>query len=439
MFRFFYIMIIIMVLLGGVLYQGFNRILKYFAHQVFTDNLTGLKNLVSLNNKLYSKNSYALILSNIKDFSLLNELYGLDTGNEVLVQVAKAFKEFASKYGFDVFRISSDEYVLLKKEDSFDVAKYSDIVDELHITINSLEIWIDGLGDSIGIEIYSGISFDHLYSLKDAQIALKIAKEKSLPYLAYTQSLDTKKQSANIIQVKRTIRYALEHKNVVPFFQPITDRDGNIIKYESLVRIVEFNDGKKNVLSPLYFLDIAMKSGLYIEMAKEVLRLSLLVFAKRDEKIAINFLPKDFLNPYIMDALLIYIKEFKSPEKVVIEITEQEGIEDFERLIKVIKMLKKLGVMIAIDDFGSGYANYAHILLIKPDYLKIDGSLIKNILIDSDSKILVRNIIHFAKDLNIKTVAEYVESKEIFELLKEYGVDEYQGYYFGSPVDLINE
>lgn len=439
MFQLFYLMAIMMLLLGVVLYQGFDRILKHFSHQVFTDNLTGLKNLASLNNKLYSKKSYSLILSNIKDFSLLNELYGLDVGNEVLVQVAKAFEEFAPKYGFDVFRISSDEYVLLKREDSFDPLKYSDIVDELHTIISSLEIWIDGLGDSIGVEIYSGIAFDRLHSLKDAQIALKIAKEKSLPYLAYTQKLDTKKQSENIIQVKRTIRYALEHKNVIPYFQPITDRDEKIIKYEALMRIVEFNDGKKNVLSPFHFLDIAMKSGLYIEMAKEVLRLSLLEFADRDEKIAINFLPKDFLNSHIMEAFLGHIKELKSPEKIVIEITEQEGIEDFDRLTKIIRMLKKLGVMIAIDDFGSGYSNYAHILSIKPDYLKIDGSLIKNILTNNESQILVKNIISFAKDLNIVTVAEYVENKEIFELLKEYGVDEYQGYYFSPAIDLINE
>jgi EAL domain-containing protein (putative c-di-GMP-specific phosphodiesterase class I) len=98
-----------------------------------------------------------------------------------------------------------------------------------------------------------------------------------------------------------------------------------------------------------------------------------------------------------------------------------------------------MGVLIAIDDFGSGYANYAHILELKPDYIKIDGSLIQNILSDNDSKILVQSIVRFAHELNITTVAEYVENKEIFELLKEYGVDEFQGYYFGRPTDLINK
>ena len=132
------------------------------------------------------------------------------------------------------------------------------------------------------------------------------------------------------------------------------------------------------------------------------------------------------------------IENFDSPDRIVVEITEQEGVEDFSRLLSVVKKLKDIGVQIAIDDFGSGYANYAHILRIRPDYLKIDGSLVKNILTDNESKILVKSIISFAKELNITTVAEYVENEEIFELLKGYGVDEYQGYYFGKPTNLLN-
>jgi EAL domain-containing protein (putative c-di-GMP-specific phosphodiesterase class I) len=161
-------------------------------------------------------------------------------------------------------------------------------------------------------------------------------------------------------------------------------------------------------------------------------------FSNRDEKISVNFLPNDFFNYGLMDKLVTLIKKFDSPEKIVIEITEQEGIEDFDKLFRVIERLRKQGILIAIDDFGSGYANYAHILRIKPDYLKIDGSLIKNILVSNESKILVKSIIRFAKDLETKTIAEYVENKEIFDLLKEYGVDEFQGYYFGRPTDLIN-
>ena len=139
-----------------------------------------------------------------------------------------------------------------------------------------------------------------------------------------------------------------------------------------------------------------------------------------------------------MQTLMEQIKEFDSPRRVVVEITEQEGVENFKMLRKVVEKLREMGVQIDIDDFGSGYANYAHILEIKPDYLKIDGSLIQYILTDSDSQILVKSIIRFTQELNITTVAEYVENEKIFELLKEYGVDEFQGYYFGRPIDLCS-
>lgn len=434
-----FLMIVLMILfLGLVLRQGFARMLNQFTNQIYTDHLTGLKNRIALNSELNSKNQHVVILSNIKDFSLLNELYGLEYGNEVLIKIAKEFESFANNHKFNIFRISSDEYVLAKEIKEFEEEICLEVVEELQARINSLEIWVEGIHDSISVEIYSGIASDHSHTLEDAQMALKMAKEKSLPYLVYTKNVDTKKRSEKIIQVKRTIRYALDHNNVVPYFQGITDRDGKIIKYESLARIVEFDDGKKNVLTPFAFLEIAIKSGLYIEIAKKMLKQSLLEFKNREEKISINLLPKDFFNTVLMEQLLELIRDFESPQQIVIEITEQEGVEDFERLIKVITMLRKLGVLIAIDDFGSGYANYTHILLLKPDYIKIDGSLIRNILSNRESQILVKNIVLFCQDLGITTVAEYVENEEIFNLLKEYGVDEYQGFYFSVPTDLIN-
>ncbi|WP_321777981.1 EAL domain-containing protein [Sulfurimonas sp.] len=421
-----------------VLYQGFEAILKYYKKESNTDRLTKLKNRQALNSKLFEDKKYVLILSNIKEFSLLNELYGVDIGNEVLQKVAQSFEKFATKYKLSAYRISSDEYVLLKEEESFEAEEYDDILQELHEKINSLDINIQSIGETISVEIYSGIAFGEAHSLLDAQMALKKAKEKSLPYLAYSQNVDTKEHNKNVLSMKRLIRDAILLKEIIPFFQPITDRNGKIIKYEALVRIVNLVNGKKNIIFPDDFLPIAMKSGLYMSVAKEMLTRALTFFALRDEKISVNFLPNDFFNASIMDTFLELLEKFDSPQQVVVEITEQEGVEDFDRLLRVVQKLRKIGVLIAIDDFGSGYANYAHILKIKPDYLKIDGSIVRNILEDEESKILVKSIINFTKDLGIKTIAEYIENEEIFELLKEYGVDEFQGYYFGRPQDLIN-
>ncbi len=435
----FFILVIMMFLVGSILHKGFEIILKQFKKQIYTDHLTGLKNRYALNDALNTEQSHVLILSNIKEFSLINELYGVDVGNQILIKVAEAFESFALEHELIAYRVAGDEYVVFKQERIFDVEKYNSLVDELHLKINSLQISIDSVDEIIGIELYSGVAFDHAHSLEDAQMALKKAKKQSLPYLMYSQQVDTKEHSQRVMKVKRTIRHAVEHNNIIPFFQPITDRDGKFVKYESLVRIIEFEEGEKIVLLPDDFLDISMRSGLYIKIAKSMLKQSLDFFANRDEKISINFLPNDFFNSTLMDILIEGIENFDSPDKIVVEITEQEGVENFERLVRVVKQLRKLGVLIAIDDFGSGYANYAHILEIKPDYIKIDGTLIKNVLTDSDSQILVKSIVNFARELNITTVAEYVENEEIFEMLKEYGVDEFQGYYLGRPTDLLNQ
>ena len=438
MYRLFFIIMAMMSVLGVIHHLGFERMFTYFSKQIYTDHLTGLLNRHALNDAINSKESRVLILSNIKEFSLINELYGVDVGNEILIQVADAFNDFADKNGFEAYRISSDEYVLLRKEKVFDEDAYFSLIEDLHRKINSMKISASGVDESIAIEIYSGIAFDHAHSLEDAQMAIKKAKKQSLTYVMYSQNVDTKEQSQTLMKVKKSIRHAIEHKNIVPFFQSISNRDKKVVKYEALVRIVEFDSGEKRLLYPSEFLDISINSGLYIKIAQEMLEKSLAFFINREEKISLNFLPNDFFNPAIMNSLIAAIEKFDSPQKIVVEITENEGVENFERLAKIVKKLRSMGVLIAIDDFGSGYANYAHILELKPDYLKIDGSLIQNILNDNDSKILVQSIVRFAHELNIITVAEYVENEEIFELLKEYGVDEFQGYYFGRPTDMIN-
>ena len=421
-----------------IIYTGFNSLLKYTTRQSFTDKLTNLENRDSLNNDLTLDESNIIILSNIKEFSLLNQYYGLDIGNEVLKQIAVGFRDFAIEKNMKVYRISADEYVLLSNDNRLGVIECGDILEELNHKISSMEIKVGKNNETLKVEIYSGVSFNGKLPLEEAQIALREAKVKSLPYLAYAKNLDNKVDTKNILDIKKIVKHAIENKNVIPFFQPITNQYGEFIKYEALVRILDFENGNEKILYPDDFLPIAIRSGLYVELAKEMLFRSLTFFKDRDEKISVNFLPNDFYNHEIMDRFIGLVQQYKYPERIVVEITEQEGIGDFDRLFKIVKKMRKLGVLIAIDDFGSGYANYVHILQLKPDYLKIDGSLIKNILHDEDSQILVKSITRFAGYMKIKTVAEYVENEDIFELLKKYGVDEFQGYYFGRPLNLIS-
>jgi len=430
MHQLFFLISGLIILLGVVLNYGFNKLLKEFSKETLTDHLTGLKNRTALDSTLASNKNCVLILSNIRDFSVINELYGDSIGNKVLIEVAKKFDEFAKNNELEAFRISSDEYVLVKEDKTPDAEDYDNLLENLHEKLGSINIFIKDISDGIFVKIYSSITFNSSNAITNAQMALKRAKQNYLPYLAYSEQVDTKKQIKNNIEMKNTIFTALETNNVIPFFQPITDRNSKIIKYEALIRIIYFKDKKKNIIFPDNFLEIAKHNGQYVEITKRMIIQTLSLFADKDEKISINLTPGDLFNPSIMEVLRENIKAFGDPKRIIIEITEQESIYDFQRVVKVIKRLKMLGVSIAIDDFGSGYANYAYILIIKPDYLKIDGSLVKNLITDRDSQILVKSIVNFTKDLNIKTIAEYVENAEIFELLKDYGVDEFQGYYF---------
>lgn len=438
MLRLFGFLALIMVLLVFMLQQSFTKITNHFSKQIYKDHLTGLLNRFALNEALFSKDRRILIVSNIKEFSLINELYGVDAGNQVLVQVASLWREFAQERGLFAYRIASDEFVLSRGEGFFDEEACLKTLKELHERANALKITLQEAEEVVGVEIYSGVAFDNENALEYAQMALKRARNDSLAFTIYSHKVDTKEHSQSVLKVKRSIKHALEHHNVIPFFQPITDHNGKVVKYEALMRIVAFDGAKKRVLPPSEFLEIAMNSQLYIAMTKEIVQHALRFFQKREERISLNFLPNDFFNPSIMKTLMEEIEKFDSPARVVVEITEQESVANFEKLLEVVKRLRAMGVLIAIDDFGSGYANYVHVLEIKPDYLKIDGSLIRNILSDANSKILVKSIISFAQELGITTVAEYVENEEIFELLKTYGVDEFQGYYFGVPRDLLN-
>lgn len=439
-----YILLVVGLLISVLLLfftkKSFESVFYHFKRHTFTDSLTGVGNKQKLDDELSKDKVNVLILMNIKEFSLINELYDISVGNDVLIAISKELDEFAKKHSLNLYRISSDEFALLKYDDSFLEDDYVEILEELHTNIHSLRINIEKYSDILQVEAYFGISNgsvdDNL--VEKSQMALKKAKEKSLPFMAYTEYIDTKQISSKIIKMKKTLKHALKNNNIVPFFQEIRDRDKKIVKYEALVRLIDFENGKENILYPGDFLSIAINGGLYSDVAKEVLNQALSFFSEREEFISINFLPNDFFQPKVIDTFIEIVEGFKDPHRIVIEITEEDKIEDFNRLLKVVKRFRKLGVKIAVDDFGSGYANYSHILKLKPEYLKIDGSLVQNILNDEESKILVKSIVLFAQDLGIKTVAEYVENEEIFELLKGYGVDEYQGYYFGKAENLLN-
>jgi len=153
-----------------------------------------------------------------------------------------------------------------------------------------------------------------------------------------------------------------------------------------------------------------------------------------DKAFSLNLSFNDMLNEKVLNALRANIEKYGIGDHLTVEILESENVDDYLVIRDFIKEFKKLGIEIAIDDFGSGFSNFTHVFELEPDILKIDGSLIKNIDNDRKSYEFVKSIVQLAKALDIKTLAEFVSSKEIFDITYALGIDYFQGYYFSAPV-----
>jgi len=191
-------------------------------------------------------------------------------------------------------------------------------------------------------------------------------------------------------------------------------------------------------LYPGEFLSIAIKTRLYDKLSSIVIFNGIKVLEKTESSFSFNFTYSDIKNKSLMHELEEYFESNpRLGERTIFEITESESIRNYDDVKRFIKYFRNYGVQIAIDDFGSGFSNFEYILEIEPDYLKIDGSLIKSIDTDKRSYTLVQAIVKFSHQLGIKVIAEYVHSETIFKMLKVLDVDQFQGFYFSEPLQQI--
>ena len=196
-------------------------------------------------------------------------------------------------------------------------------------------------------------------------------------------------------------------------------------------------DEEEKVLSPYHFLEVSKKGNYYNKITSRVLENSFKMLNHISTQLSINISSIDIEKEKTRNKIFELLSEYKNDaHRIVFELLEDEEVKDFKIIKDFIKTVKKLGVQIAIDDFGAGYSNFERLLEFEPDILKIDGSLIKNIAIDTYSRNVVETIVDFAKKQNIETIAEFVENEEIFDILNIIGVDYSQGYYFGKPENL---
>ncbi|BCD59417.1 MULTISPECIES: EAL domain-containing protein [unclassified Nitratiruptor] len=391
---------------------------------IYIDPITKLPNRFQLLKDLDKFSNVYLLILNIRSFSRLNVLYGYDFGDGILKKLANILMQTCA---IKSYRIYGDEFAVLVENEE-DVYR---LYDRLNGTIE-----IKTKDEPFTLYFYGAFDEFVPQALESCEFALFRSDKKEL--------LDSRVVKEMIHEVKHELTMTQKLKeimvkdSIIPYYQPIysTHEDNEkIIKYEVLMRL-EY-DGK--LLQPGEFLSILLEAPFYTEFTKSILIKSFQTFANNDFTFSVNFTLKDIKDKNIKILLdTLCRQQPKVAKRLTIEIVESEALKEFELLNDFIQYFKKCGISFALDDFGSGYSNFAQFAKLDIDYIKIDGSIVQNLLTDEKMQKLLDSIIAFADTLQLNTIAEYVDKKELFDLLKNR-VDMIQGYYIGKPQPILQE
>jgi PAS domain S-box-containing protein len=330
-----------------------------------------------------------------------------------------------------IYLLGDGEFAIAKKQnDNQEIEKIVKNIKIFQTKINSAKINMGYIDYDLSVIMSFAYGKD---ALKDAQYGLtKLLKNRGNFIIANGLSKEGQKKSISRIQTFKMLKKAIDSYNIVSYFQPIiNNKTKKIEKYESLVRLI---DEKGEVLSPYFFLNASKKGKYYTQITSRVLDNSFKALQRTNTSISINLSAFDIVTKETREKFFRLLRENKKDtHRVVLELIEEKAIEEFQLIQDFIEEIKEMGVRIAIDDFGSGYSSFDRVLDYKPDILKIDGRLIKNLNHDKLSYSIVESIVSFARKEQLQTIAEFVENEEIYHTLCDLGVDYSQGYHFGKP------
>ena len=398
-----------------------------------TDTLTGYGNRYKLTKDIDKSIHPALAILNIDNFSQINDFYGHEKGDYVIKVLGEEIAKIIQKEHCKLYHLQGDEYVVFNK----DISKESFINKMMKLTskIASTKITIEE--EELHLNLTTAISFEDKNNLlATADMAFKVARRTNKSFIIFDNSISLNSEYKNNIDWTKKIKQAIEEDNIIPVFQPIVNNHtGNWEKYESLVRIKE----NETLISPYFFLDISKKTKHYTHITKIMIKKSFDTFKDKKVEFSINLTIEDILNDDIQSFIIEMLKSYNLGSRVVFEIVESESIENFTDVLKFIQSVKTYGCKIAIDDFGTGYSNFEYLMKLKADYIKIDGSIIKDICTNNDAQLVVSMIVDFSKKMQMKTIAEFVENELILNKVKELGIDYSQGYFYSEPKESISK
>jgi diguanylate cyclase (GGDEF)-like protein/PAS domain S-box-containing protein len=419
------------------------------SHLAQHDSLTGLPNRVLLNDRLSEainlssryQRKLAVLFLDLDRFKHINDSLGHVVGDRLLQSVARRLVSCV-RSSDTVSRQGGDEFVVLlwevrhAEDASVTAGKILDAIRKPHY-INEHELNVTG---SIGIVTYPDDATDAETLLKKADLAMYHAKQTGRDSYQFCKS-DMNTHAIERQSVEESLRHAIQRRELLLHYQPkLNLASAEIVGAEALMR---WHHPSRGLVSPKQFISIAEDCGLIVPMGRWVLREACQqarawqIAGMRSLCISVNVSPVELRDPgFVAGVRQILTETGLGPRYLELELTETVLMDDSRSVAEVLKELKAIGVLLTLDDFGSGYSNFTHLKRFPIDVLKIDQSYVSDLAADGDGagSGIVNAMIGMGRNLHMQVVAEGVETLQQLEILQEHGCPQAQGYYFSHPV-----
>ncbi len=420
---------------------------EYIQYLAYYDPLTNLPNRVLLDDRVKQaiatakrdNHKVAVIFLDLDHFKTINDSLGHHRGDLLLTEVAQRLSRTVRETD-TVARQSGDEFVIVlpgleQAESATTVARNLLAELQLPYLIDGTELRVTV---SIGISIYPDDGEDFSRLIMNADAAMYHAKENGRNNVQFFIG-EMNRRAAELLDMETRLRRAIEREEFLLHFQPQVDmRSGNIVSFEALVR---WRDPENGLIMPGSFIPVAENRGFVTQIDDFVLRAACLqnrtwqLAGLPMLPIAVNVSAKQFRDKYFVNRVREALSEARLEAKYLeLEVTETVVMQGADDLLHTLDELRRLGVRLAIDDFGTGYSSLSYLKRFPIDKIKIDSSFIRDIPDDKDDLSIVRAIIGLTQQLNLRAVAEGVETIEQLKALRQLDCNEYQGYYFSAPV-----
>ena len=417
-------------------------------HQAHHDALTGLANRILFNDRLEqslkkakrSNTKIAVLFIDLDHFKEINDSLGHAVGDDILKIVTSRLNS-AIRNEDSIARLGGDEFVVMI--DGLIQGQNASLLAQKILTVLAEPVTLEGhilyVSSSIGISIYPDDGTNTNDLLKYADAAMYKAKDEGRNNFQFYSSEMTELAFERVV-MEASFRAALENEDFVVYYQPQVDAIGNnLVGMEALVR---WNHTTMGMISPAKFIPLAETTGLIIELDQFVMKTAMkqIVAWYRDGlnpgKLALNLAVKQLQQKDFIEILLKMLRETGcKPEWIELEVTEGKIMHNPEEAIIVLNQISDIGIELAIDDFGTGYSSLSYIKKLPIHKLKIDQSFIRDLPNDIEDAAITKAVISLTQNLNLKVIAEGVETTEQKKFLVKNGCNYIQGYYYSKPVD----